>query len=428
MEVEIKEIKCTVCDKVLEEDGELNTHHTQCANKVLKNSCFNCEYKAKSNYELKRHNRDEHGFWTQTISPKQKKQKQTHTENTEKMDIDEGNNVYNNSEKMEEPEVLLERSRMQDEKVKQREQRLQEEEKIFEEKVKHENEIKKRKEKEVKENEKKIKLLRKSRGKNKARSLRKKRNKELSITESKCSSSDIKPWLKPLPENCKSIVGDNFVLFPVKGDGACGPTSAAAWIHHDPTLGPFLAQNINKNLVKNWECFKNTITFPFVREVGNGKSVTCKNEKELFDFLIKDPASAYMWRGHEDFSAVASTYHIKITIITIRSDNDPTPIVSIIEPNPIISEKKGSVPDMMILNRENMHYDLIIPKDNRLATEGGLDRQRREASNNLNDLEKKEKERKISKVGSGQKKRNSHFVCKYLSNGRPDLYEIWNLS
>ena len=36
MEVEIKEIKCTVCDKVLEEDGKLNTHHTQCANKVLK--------------------------------------------------------------------------------------------------------------------------------------------------------------------------------------------------------------------------------------------------------------------------------------------------------------------------------------------------------------------------------------------------------
>ena len=203
--------------------------------------------------------------------------------------------------------------------------------------------------------------------------------------------------VKTSPKNCKNVVGENFVLFPVKGDGACGPNSAAAWIHHDPSLGPFLARNININLVKNWEHYKDTITFPFRREVGNGKSVNFENENELFDFLIKDPESAYMWRGHEDFLAVASAYQIKITIITIRSEDDPNPTVNIIEPNPALALKsditKGVVPDMILLHRENVHYDLIIPTNNRLAIEGGLDMQRQEASKNLNNAENQNKKK-----------------------------------
>ena len=36
----------------------------------------------------------------------------------------------------------------------------------------------------------------------------------------------------------------------------------------------------------------------------------------------------------------------------------------------------GQVPEMILLNEENSHYDLIVPADHRLALEGGLDYQR----------------------------------------------------
>ena len=387
MEIEIQNTKCTVCGKIFEGNENENLH--LCHNKVWRNKCSDCEYKADSSFELKRHKRDEHGFWTRTISPQQKKRKQIPVNDGEKMDT---NDLLDDEQVQ-----LLERTKKQDEKVRNREKRLEEEEKLFKEKVRQENERKKKEEKEAKEFEKKTKSLKKTRAKNKERSLKKKRSTELSQENIVYSSFVMKPWLKPLPKNCKNVVGENFVLFPVKGDGACGPNSAAAWIHHDPSLGPFLARNININLVKNWEHYKDTITFPFRREVGNGKSVNFENENELFDFLIKDPESAYMWRGHEDFLAVASAYQIKITVITIRSEDDPNPTVNIIEPNPALALKsditKGVVPDMILLHRENVHYDLIIPTNNRLAIEGGLDMQRQEASKNINNAENQNKKK-----------------------------------
>ena len=61
--------------------------------------------------------------------------------------------------------------------------------------------------------------------------------------------------------------------------------AAPAWIFQDPTLGPHLARNINIHFVKNWNYWENYFSFPFVREVGNGKVIQCEDENELFEFL-----------------------------------------------------------------------------------------------------------------------------------------------
>ena len=87
-----------------------------------------------------------------------------------------------------------------------------------------------------------------------------------------------------------------------------------------------------------------------------------------------------MWRGQEDFIAVCSIYQINIKMITITGEEDENPVVNIFEPNPELSESRefsaGQVPDMIVLHLKDSHYDLIVPKNSKLAIEGGLDYQR----------------------------------------------------
>ena len=200
--------------------------------------------------------------------------------------------------------------------------------------------------------------------------------------------AQLKPYLKELPENCKQLVGEGYVLYPVSGDGACGPRCLAAWIFLDPTLGPYLARNINIHFVKNWNYWKDYFQFPFEREVGNGRMIKCENENELFDFLLNSDEGAFMWRGHEDFSVICSAYQFEAKVITITGEEDENPRVNIIKPNPELANLSklptGWIPEMVILHEENSHYNLIIPRNSKLALEGGLDYQRNEQNKKVN--------------------------------------------
>ena len=128
-------------------------------------------------------------------------------------------------------------------------------------------------------------------------------------------SQKLKPFLKELPPVVRKKIGDRFVLFPVEGDGACGPRSFAAWIFQDPTLGPYLARNMNAQFVKHWNYWRDKFDYPFVRDIGIGKQKKCENEEELLEFFNNSEDGAYMWRGQEDFCLVANVFQLKITII-----------------------------------------------------------------------------------------------------------------
>ena len=155
MDVEIPSTKCTVCGKIFEEKENEKQHFTQFHSKTWRNKCTDCEYKTDSSFELKRHLRDEHGFWTRTISPQQKKRKQ--------MPVNDGEQIDTN-DLMDEDEQVVLLTKQQDEKVRKREERLEEQDKLFKERVKQEGERKKREEKEAKELEKKTQSLKKTRG------------------------------------------------------------------------------------------------------------------------------------------------------------------------------------------------------------------------------------------------------------------------
>ena len=84
--------------------------------------------------------------------------------------------------------------------------------------------------------------------------------------------------------------------------------------------------------------------------------------------------------------AVCNAYQFSVKIITVRGFNDENPEVTIIEPNPEFLTcsllPAGKIPDMIIFHEHDSHYSLIVPKDCRLATEGGLDYQRSQQNKN----------------------------------------------
>ena len=129
-----------------------------------------------------------------------------------------------------------------------------------------------------------------------------------------------------------------------------------------------------------------------MREVGIGNKKKFDNEAELFEFFINSKEGAFMWRDHEDFAALSNIYQFVIKIITVTHFDDQHPEVTIIEPDPGFSHvgsiPSGGVPEMLLFHTKDTHYDLVVPKESKLAKEGGLDYQRKqnqEKSNNKED-------------------------------------------
>ena len=82
-----------------------------------------------------------------------------------------------------------------------------------------------------------------------------------------------------------------------------------------------------------------------------------------------------MWRGQEDFTVICTIYRLNIKIYK-PDGQPPTVLVPLTDmPNPT-NLPEGKVADLMILHEDECHFNLIVPRDGSLATEGGLDFQR----------------------------------------------------
>ena len=64
------------------------------------------------------------------------------------------------------------------------------------------------------------------------------------------------PAVRELTGKVKEALGDSFVLYPIEGDGICGPRSAAAFLGNDQSLGYVLARSINDVYIHNWSHWK----------------------------------------------------------------------------------------------------------------------------------------------------------------------------
>ena len=390
-----KRIRCDVCKLSFPKNEDLKKHNEKCiSNNVkrnfflkrgyesstmaskstsvpLKYTCNECEFRSKQESDLKRHKRDKHDVTTVSTSPKPKKTKLTRKEDepmeieaSSDQEVDQGGLAMDIDESQ---DILIERSRRWDEKIRQKKKKEEEEEKNFKKIEKEkENQEQYKKEQKQKQLKKESKLVAKMKN---------------VLVKNIHEKTLLKPFLKKVPQQVENLIGEDFLIYPVDGDGACGLRSVAAWLYQDPTLGPYLGRNINTNFVKNWNYWKNFFAFPFTREIGIGKQITCESEEQLLDFFLNSKDGAFMWRDNADFAAIANIYQVKIKIITVSHTGDENPIVTCVEPDPALANiaefAPGQVSDITLFHTKNVHFDLIVPKDSKLAVDGGLDYQRR---------------------------------------------------
>ena len=126
-----------------------------------------------------------------------------------------------------------------------------------------------------------------------------------------------------------------------------------------------------------WDAYyKNIIPLPFVETVGVGqeaKVVKKNTREEMLEFLYSDE-SLMVYSDSQMMHAIANLFNISIFTFTYGpegerwSDVSPDPEMS---KNAEISFGKW-LPDMALYHSENVHFDLLVKDDSRLAVMGPL--------------------------------------------------------
>ena len=386
---------CDVCDEKISANKKyivirnMAKHKAECHGK----SCCNCDFKAKTLQEMRRHTRDLHGETTSSTSPPTKRKRRENDDKedaaSEGMEVEDNNDVSALSNQLEEMDIDVSNNELEEETLNERSKRMDErimkkEKQIAEEESKRlknnqEKEDKKAFEKLLKvdkaKNEQKLK---KQKSKDKRKKLNK-RNNESVNKESKAACAV--PNLKSVPQGCRHLVNEGDVVYVVPGDGACCPNCAAAFFFHDEVFGPKLRMRMNQFFVKHWKtkyqsicpCSQET---PFVRMTSEGE-VSYNDPEELFKYLLSENKKTYsMWSDCVDLVVIADLYQVDIKVITIRSQSDKNPTVNWIYADKNMEKfaelKNVKQNDMVLLHEEDSHYNLIISKDSDLARLGSL--------------------------------------------------------
>ena len=216
----------------------------------------------------------------------------------------------------------------------------------------------------------KLKLLKEEKEKNtKAEYIAEKNRLKIASKKKRDQQSDSKrtekgkSYEKTLPQSVQQIVGNNYELDKMPGNGACGISSFAKHAFDDESLGPEIGRELNSEIAEHFWYYKQLLEFPYERPVGGAESVRFEEhqERELLDFLRNHPRNGYVWRGFMDMQALSNKYGMPIKIVSIKDNNDPKPKVERLEPDGDF-EVKQKVAEMILLNTGQYHFDLISKK------------------------------------------------------------------
>ena len=184
--------------------------------------------------------------------------------------------------------------------------------------------------------------------------------------------------ISELPENVKHLVDEGDLQLQIPPDGACAPSAGAAHFFKDPKYGPHLRMLMNNHVYERWDYYKEKFSFPLVRKIGvRGDSVKFEDgEEEKFRQFLRTERSAFLWSDSQDLHIMSNLYQMRIKVITTKGPQDSHPTVNWIGPAPELTAYKllreGAVPDMKLLHYDELHYNLIISKDDEIAKFGSL--------------------------------------------------------
>ena len=216
---------------------------------------------------------------------------------------------------------------------------------------------------------------------------------------------------------------EEFLIYPVKGDGACGANSTALHCHRSQKLGPYVMRNVNEFIVKFWPFFQDFIQFPLTVKVGL-KTEQFGNEECFLEFLKSDSKSGYLWMDHLGWQAVSNMYQISIHILTtgINMEESRARWTHIVPDDRLskFSEVHKGLPDMWVIHEDETHFDLIVNKESVLVREGTIEELEKENEGEDKSAKKGEniENVKLSKSSNGKIECEK---CKKTFNKQADL-------
>ena len=218
----------------------------------------------------------------------------------------------------------------------------------------------------------------------------------------------IPPHLSPVQnKHLKDLEG-----LKMKFDGNPGGDclSSCTTMHISHTKDSFerkrMNKRINNHIADNYDNFYvNKISLPYRETVGVGskaREVCCNTREELLQFLRSED-SLCTYSNYQELLAICNLLNIKIHVFSYGIGGDNTRWSwSTVFPDPEMSKSsefdQGIVPDMLLYNSDNTHYDLLVPDNSRLAVLGfismGEDKEIKVTE------DKKVQEKEAQKVGS----------------------------
>ena len=343
-------IICDKCGKGFKDEGELKNHKVvvHSSNHNIKNiihTCEDCGHTAKTRKSLMVHKENEHiqDSWLVNTNRNQdmvNSEKEHKSTKTVEPNLKKSKNIDTESEAQ-----LKKLSDYMDKKVLQK-QKLEDGTESIWLKEKEKGEILKRERENKDKQKEKVKKLSQPKQKQETNQVKSKINNE-----------------KSLPESVEKIVGSDYELERVIGDGSCEMRSFAKHALGDANLGPKIGELLNKEIAENFWHYRKLLEWPYDRPVGGSESVKFEQNEEdkLLEFLRNHPRNGYVWRGFMDMQALSNKYGMPIKIISVTSFNDIHPKVERIEPDGDFEVKEKNY-EIILLNTGNVHFDLIMKK------------------------------------------------------------------
>ena len=182
--------------------------------------------------------------------------------------------------------------------------------------------------------------------------------------------------VRETPDVLKHAVGHDFLIYSIPGDGSCLYGSTSAHIYHDEFQVSNLRRIVHSHIFENWWYYAPFIAFPFKEIVGDSSShVHLKTEAEFLEFLLSERSMKCFSNG-ADLAAISNLFNINIGIFTHGLGGNLQPRWTWQTPDPVIAAFSEyfdpSITDMFLFHSDNVHYELFVERNSRLATEGNV--------------------------------------------------------
>ena len=198
---------------------------------------------------------------------------------------------------------------------------------------------------------------------------------------------EVKPNSIKIPSHLKSVHKNHIphlkgyqMRYCATSDGACLTNCATVHVSYTEDKSERMKTNrmINHHIADHWDnYYQDKIGLPYTETVGVGKhrrQVTCNTKEEMIQHL-RSEESLCTFGNFQEVQAIANQLNINVKIFKYGIGGDTNKCDWLeVNPDPTMAKHAqfplGTIPDMALYNEDEVHYDLLVEDDSRLALIG----------------------------------------------------------